>query len=220
MTNTVIFDLDGTLLNTLDDLADSVNYALSKFGLPVRQIAEIRNFVGNGVERLIERAVEGRLSESEEKDCLIVFKQHYSQNMNNKTKPYEGIMNLIRQLLERNYHIAIVSNKFDSAVKELNVTYFEGLFPVAIGESETIAKKPAPDSVYEALIQLKVTGESAVYVGDSDVDVMTAHNAGLPCVGVTWGFRDRELLMSMGVEYMIESPLELLAVLDRRNSDC
>lgn len=220
MTNTVIFDLDGTLLNTLDDLADSVNYALSKFGLPVRQIAEIRNFVGNGVEKLIERAVEGRLSESEEKDCLIVFKQHYSQNMNNKTKPYEGIMNLIRQLLERNYHIAIVSNKFDSAVKELNVTYFEGLFPVAIGESETIAKKPAPDSVYEALIQLNVTGESAIYVGDSDVDVMTAHNAGLPCVGVTWGFRDRELLMSMGVEYMIESPLELLAVLDRRNSDC
>lgn len=220
MIDTVIFDLDGTLLNTLDDLADSVNYALSQFELPMRQVSEIRNFVGNGVEKLIERAVEHRLSEVEEQDCLNVFKQHYSQNMNNKTKPYDGILDVIKQLLDNNYHIAIVSNKFDSAVKELNETYFEGLFPVAIGESASVAKKPAPDSVYEALAQLKVTGESAIYVGDSDVDVMTAHNAGLPCVGVTWGFRDKELLLSMGAEYIIESPAELFAVLDGRNSDC
>ena len=220
MIDTVIFDLDGTLLNTLDDLAYSVNYALSHFGLPKRQVSEVRNFVGNGVEKLIERAVEHRLSESEEVECLNVFKQHYSQNMNNKTRPYDGILDLIRQLLSSHYHIAIVSNKYDSAVKELNETYFEGLFPVAIGESASVAKKPAPDSVYEALAQLSISKESAIYVGDSDVDVMTAHNAGLPCVGVTWGFRDKELLLSMGAEYIIESPAELFAVLDRRNSDC
>lgn len=220
MIDTVIFDLDGTLLNTLDDLADSVNYALSQFDFPMRQVSEIRDFVGNGVEKLIERAVEHRLSELEEKDCLNIFKQHYSQNMNNKTQPYDGILDLVKQLIADNYHIAIVSNKFDSAVKGLNETYFEGLFPVAIGESASIAKKPAPDSVYEALAQLNVTGESAIYVGDSDVDVMTAHNAGLQCVGVTWGFRDRELLLSMGAEYIIDTPTELFAVLDGRKSDC
>lgn len=220
MIDTVIFDLDGTLLDTLEDLADSVNYALSVFGLPARPISEIRNFVGNGVEKLIERAVAHRLSEVEEGRCLSIFKQHYSENMNNKTRPYDGILDLIKRLRNENYHIAIVSNKFDSAVKELNETYFEGLFPVAIGESVSIARKPAPDSVYEALEQLHAMKESAVYIGDSDVDVMTAHNAGLPCIGVTWGFRDKELLLSMGAEYVIESPGELFSVLDRRNSDC
>lgn len=220
MTNTVIFDLDGTLLNTLDDLADSVNYALSQFDLPMRQISEVRNFVGNGVEKLIERAVDGRLPETKVLECLVIFKQHYSENMNNKTRPYEGMLDLVKELLAKGYKIAIVSNKFDSAVKELNVTYFEGLFPVAIGESERIAKKPAPDSVYEALLQLKADGSHAIYIGDSDVDVMTAHNAGLPCVGVTWGFRDRELLLSKGAEYIIDKPEELLSVLDRRNADC
>ena len=220
MTDTVIFDLDGTLLNTLDDLADSTNYAMVKFGLPERTVSEVRCFVGNGVELLIKRAVAGRLSREQEAECLMLFKQHYSENMNNKTRPYVGMMELVKQLLERDYRIAIVSNKFDLAVKELNVTYFESLFPVAIGESEKIAKKPAPDSVFEALSQLESTVERAIYIGDSDVDVMTAHNAGLPCVGVTWGFRDRELLLSVGAEYIIDRPEELLAVLDRRNTAC
>lgn len=220
MTDTVIFDLDGTLLDTLEDLADSTNYALTSLGLPVRQISEVRNFVGNGVEVLIERAVEGRLSVEQEQECLALFKRHYSENMNNKTRPYAGMLDLIRRLLEREYRIAIVSNKFDSAVKELNVTYFESLFPVAIGASETVAKKPAPDSVFEALAQLGSSGERAIYIGDSDVDVMTAHNAGLPCVGVTWGFRDRELLLSVGAEYIIDKPEDLLLVLDGRNTAC
>ena len=219
MTNTVIFDLDGTLLNTLDDLADSVNYALALYELPARQISEVRQFVGNGVEKLIERAVAGRLPQDKEKECLAAFKQHYRENMNNKTCPYDGIMALVKQLLSMNYHIAIVSNKFDVAVKELNNTYFEGLFPVAIGESENIAKKPAPDSVFEALKQLQVSKENAIYIGDSDVDVLTAHNAGLECVGVTWGFRNRELLVSVGAEYIIDKPMDLLSILDRRNAD-
>ena len=220
MTDTVIFDLDGTLLNTLDDLADSVNYALSEFSLPLRQVEEVRAFVGNGVEKLIERAVAGRLSSEQETQCLRTFKEHYRNNMNNKTCPYDGIIDLVKTLLQNGYHLAIVSNKFDAAVKELNDSYFEWLFPVAIGESEQIAKKPAPDSVYEALAQLESTGERAIYIGDSDVDVMTAHNAGLECVGVTWGFRDRELLLSVGAEYIIDKPADLLSILDRRNANC
>ncbi len=220
MIDTIIFDLDGTLLNTLEDLTDSVNYALGEFALPPRDISEIRRFVGNGANKLIERAVERRLDDEAREECLKTFKAHYRENMNNKTKPYDGVMDLIRQLLEKGYHIAIVSNKFDKAVKELNVSYFESLFPVAIGESATVAPKPAPDSVFEALRQLHSDANRAVYVGDSDVDVRTAKNAGLPCVGVTWGFRDKELLLSEGADEIIDSPKELLSILDRRNEMC
>ena len=216
-TDTVIFDLDGTLLNTLEDLADSTNYAMRAFGLKERSINEVRNFVGNGVDVLIERAVEGAITKEQELECLDVFKQHYSKNMDNKTKPYDGIMDVIKELLKRGYHIAIVSNKFDAAVKGLNVDYFEGLFPVAIGASDTVAKKPAPDSVIKALQELHSDKERAVYVGDSDVDIMTARNSGLPCISVTWGFRDEELQRSMGTDYIIHKPEELLDVLDGRN---
>lgn len=216
-TDTVIFDLDGTLLNTLEDLADSTNYAMRAFGLKERSINEVRNFVGNGVDVLIERAVEGAISKEQELECLDVFKQHYSKNMDNKTKPYDGIIDVIKELLKRGYHIAIVSNKFDAAVKGLNVDYFEGLFPVAIGASDTVAKKPAPDSVIKALQELHSDKERAVYVGDSDVDIMTARNSGLPCISVTWGFRDEELQRSMGTDYIIHKPAELLDVLDGRN---
>lgn len=216
-TDTVIFDLDGTLLNTLEDLADSTNYAMRAFGLKERSINEVRNFVGNGVDVLIERAVEGAIPKEQELECLDVFKQHYSKNMDNKTKPYDGIMDVIKELLKRGYHIAIVSNKFDAAVKGLNVDYFEGLFPVAIGASDTVAKKPAPDSVIKALQELHSDKERAVYVGDSDVDIMTARNSGLPCISVTWGFRDDELQRSMGTDYIIHKPEELLDVLDGRN---
>ena len=216
-TDTVIFDLDGTLLNTLEDLADSTNYAMRAFGLKERSINEVRNFVGNGVDVLIERAVEGAIPKEQELECLDVFKQHYSKNMDNKTKPYDGIMDVIKELLRRGYHIAIVSNKFDAAVKGLNVDYFEGLFPVAIGASDTVAKKPAPDSVIKALQELHSDKERAVYVGDSDVDIMTARNSGLPCISVTWGFRDEELQRSMGTDYIIHKPEELLDVLDGRN---
>lgn len=216
-TDTVIFDLDGTLLNTLEDLADSTNYAMRAFGLKERSINEVRNFVGNGVDVLIERAVEGAITKEQELECLDVFKQHYSKNMDNKTKPYDGIIDVIKELLKRGYHIAIVSNKFDAAVKGLNVDYFEGLFPVAIGASDTVAKKPAPDSVIKALQELHSDKERAVYVGDSDVDIMTARNSGLPCISVTWGFRDEELQRSMGTDYIIHKPEELLDVLDGRN---
>lgn len=220
MTDTIIFDLDGTLLNTLEDLADSVNYALHEYNLPERTLQEVKKFVGNGVELLMERAVAGELSKEKQQQCLAVFKQHYSTNMDHKTRPYAGILDLLRELKKRGCHIAIVSNKFDSAVKGLNDKYFEGMFPVAIGASDSVAKKPAPDSVIEALKQLGACKEQALYVGDSDVDVMTAGNAGLPFVGVTWGFRDEELLCSMGAADIIHEPEQLLEILDRRNMIC
>lgn len=220
MIDTVIFDLDGTLLNTLEDLADSTNYALSCFGLPQRSLDEIRRFVGNGVELLIKRAVDGELESEEEARCLALFKEYYSVNMDNKTRPYDGILNVVKDLQNKNYKIAIVSNKFDSAVKILNEQYFDGIFPVAIGASESVRKKPEPDSVYEALKCLESDKISAVYIGDSEVDVMTAKNAGIPCIGVLWGFRDEAVLKSQGADYIISKPEEILELLNGRPIDC
>lgn len=217
MIDTILFDMDGTVLNTLEDLKDSTNYALTSFGLPKRSLEEVRKFVGNGVELLIERAVDGALTKTDQDKCLATFKKHYSQNMNNKTCPYDGILDLIKTLLEKRYKIAIVSNKFDSAVKDLNRIYFEGLFPVAIGSTEFLAKKPSPDLVMKALTELESDGKNTLYVGDSDVDCLTAKNSHLSFVGVTWGFRDEELLRSLGAECIIHKPEQLLEILNRRN---
>jgi phosphoglycolate phosphatase len=147
------------------------------------------------------------------KECLADFRSHYSKNMQNKTKAYEGIMGLLDVLSKENYKLAIVSNKFDAAVKELNKIYFEQYIKVAIGESSNIAKKPAPDTVIKALKELDSTTDKAIYVGDSEVDVKTARNSGVKCVGVTWGFRDRELLKEKGADYIIDKPCELLEII-------
>lgn len=211
--DTIIFDLDGTLLDTLDDLTDSVNYALKCFALSSRSRMEVRRFLGNGAEVLMRSAIDGRLDEERTKACIDTFKEYYKAHMDNKTKPYDGIMELVRELISRGYHLAIVSNKFDAAVKGLNKDYFEGLFPVAIGESEKIARKPAPDTVNKALAELNSSRDRAVYVGDSEVDIMTARNSGLPCVSVTWGFRDKELYEELGVSYIIDRPMQLFDVL-------
>lgn len=210
---TVIFDLDGTLLNTLEDLTDSVNFALRTCGYPPRTIEEVRAFVGNGVGLLVERSVPAGTTAGETERCLSVFKEHYARNMRNKTRPYDGILPLLRELRESGRKLAIVSNKFDAAVKELRDDLFAAEIPVAIGESATVRRKPAPDTVWEALRELGAEKESAVYVGDSDVDVQTAHNAGLPCIGVTWGFRGREVLQSAGADRIVDTPDELLRLL-------
>ncbi|MFU0826507.1 MAG: HAD-IIIA family hydrolase [Lachnoclostridium sp.] len=208
--NTIIFDLDGTLLNTLDDLTDSVNYALSACGYPKRTREEIRKFLGNGVKVLISKAVPVGISETDMIKCLTIFQKHYSKNMQHKTRPYDGINDLLKVLKENGCKLAIVSNKFDSAVKGLCKDYFQDYIPVAIGETRDVARKPAPDTVFAALKQLDSKTEEALYVGDSEVDVKTAHNAGLKCVGVTWGFRSREVLTSEGADFIIDKPQELL----------
>ena len=211
--DTVIFDLDGTLLNTLEDLADSVNYTLTKYGFPCRKLTEIRNFVGNGVARLMELSIPNGINNPQFEKCVAELQQHYSGNMQNKTKPYEGIMELLKELSKENYKLAIVSNKFDTAVKELNRFYFGEYITVAIGESKNISRKPAPDTVFKALEELGTAADRAIYVGDSEVDVLTARNSGIVCIGVTWGLRDRNLLEQKGADYIIDKPEKLLEII-------
>lgn len=211
MKKIVIFDLDGTLLNTLDDLADSTNYALSKFGYPTRTIEEVRQFVGNGVAKLIERAIpDGKNNPNFEK-CLSIFKENYAQNMYNKTAPYNGIIEMLSNLKSKGIKIAVVSNKFDLAVKELCKKYFEGFIDFAAGENEAqgIKKKPAPDTVISVLRKFSFSPEDAIYVGDSDVDIMTAKNSHMPCISVTWGFRDEKFLLKNGATILINAPSEI-----------
>lgn len=210
--NTIIFDLDGTLLNTLDDLADSVNYALGQHGCPERGIEEVKHFVGNGVRNLMELSTPEGSDNPLFESCLDTFREYYSKNMRNNTRPYDGIMELLEELAKNNYKVAIVSNKFDRAVKELAKDYFGDYISVAIGESGGVRKKPEPDCVFEALHELASETKEAIYIGDSEVDVKTARNAGLACVGVTWGFRSRELLIDEGADYIIDSPMELMAL--------
>ncbi|MDF2905853.1 MAG: hypothetical protein K0R34_1174 [Herbinix sp.] len=211
--NTVIFDLDGTLLNTLDDLRDSLNEVLTLKGYAPKTLEEVRRFVGNGVRNLIRMSVPEECSDEIVTQVMEEFKENYKQNMQNKTRPYNGIMELLLDLYRYNYKIAIVSNKYDAAVKELARTYFGNLIPVAIGETNEIKRKPAPDSIFTAVKELGSSLSSTVLVGDSETDVQTAKNAGIPCIGVTWGFRCREVLRSEGADYLIDTPKELLTLI-------
>lgn len=205
---TVIFDLDGTLLDTLDDLMDSVNYVLATHHYPTRSREEIRMFVGNGVALLMERALPNGRSNPEFESCLSEFKAYYAEHMLDKTVPYPDILNLLTRLKNQNVKLAIVSNKFDGAVKGLNERFFHGLISVAIGESKQVAKKPAPDTVLKALHELHTTCDEAVYVGDSDVDIATARNAGMDCISVSWGFRDHTFLADHGASCIVATPEE------------
>ena len=214
MYSTYIFDLDGTLLDTLGDLAASVNYALRSCGMPEHSIEEVRGFVGNGVRLLMERAVPDGASNPRFDEAFSAFRQHYMAHSLDTTCPYDGIPEMLADLKAKGCHLAVVSNKFYAATQELCHHFFADTIDVAIGEHEAegIRKKPAPDTVFEALRQLGVGKENAVYVGDSDVDIQTARNSGLPCVSVLWGFRDRDFLIKNGAEIFISAPLELLSV--------
>lgn len=211
--NTVIFDLDGTLLNTLEDLGDSVNFALKSFGYPTRTYEEVKSFVGNGIKDLLTKAVPIGTDEETTLRCLQAFKNHYKTNMQNKTLPYEGIIALLKELNSKGIKLGIVSNKYDFGVKNLNKYYFKDLIPVAIGEREGVRKKPAPDTVLTAMKELGSKKEECLYVGDSGSDMITAKNAGIKSVGVTWGFRDAESLRESGAIFLINSPKELLELL-------
>lgn len=207
----VIFDLDGTLLDTLEDLADSVNFALNKYGYKERTLKEIRAFVGNGVVRLMELALPNGKNNPQFESVLSDFKAHYAKNCKNKTKPYNGINELLKALKEENIKMAVVSNKFDAAVKELCKEYFGEYIAVAMGETAQVKKKPAPDTVFKAMEALNDT--DCVYVGDSEVDIETAKNASLPCISVTWGFRDKDYLKEVGGNIFADEPMEILDLL-------
>lgn len=206
---TYIFDLDGTLLSTLADLAASTNHALRTHHMPERSLDEVRRFVGNGVKKLMERAIPDGLNNPLFEETFATFRQHYMQHNLDTTQPYPGIMQLLEQLKAEGKNIAVVSNKFYAATRELCRHFFGDLVPVAIGEREDIRKKPAPDTVIEALRELGVDKEGAVYIGDSDVDIMTAKNSGMPCVSVLWGFRDKEFLLEHGATTLISQPEDM-----------
>lgn len=220
MYKTFIFDLDGTMLDTLQDLADSVNYALRQHGMPEHSIDDIRRFVGNGVRLLMERAVPDGAENPQFEVTFATFRQHYMKHSLDTTRPYEGISELIHELKARGCKMAVVSNKMMAATQDL-VRHFFPDIEVAIGENEAagIRKKPAPDTVFEALRQLGYPPTShpspltsVVYVGDSDVDLATARNSGIPCISVLWGFRDRDFLLSHGATTFVGHPLEILAI--------
>ena len=205
----IIFDLDGTVLDTLADLAAALNYALNKNGLPQRDIAEVRAFVGNGIRKLIERGVPSGTDERTADAVHADFSAYYALHCADATAPYEGVRDVISALRAKGLRTAVVSNKIDSAVQMLVQRYFPGDFDFAVGERADVRRKPAPDAVFAALEALGVKKEDAVFVGDSEVDLETAANAGLPCVSVTWGFKDRDFLLAHGAKTLIDTPEEL-----------
>ena len=217
MSRVFIFDLDGTLLDTLGDLAASTNYALRMHGMPEHSIDDVRRFVGNGVRLLMERAVPDGADNPLFDEAFATFRQHYMEHSLDTTRPYDGIPETLSELRRRGCHIAVVSNKMMAATVELCQHFFPDTVEVAIGENEAagIRKKPAPDTVFAALQALHVgegRGEvNAVYVGDSDVDLETARNANLPCISVLWGFRDRDFLLRHGAQTFVSHPTDLLA---------
>ena len=211
-----IFDLDGTILNTLEDLSDSTNYALKTCGYPERTMDEVRQFVGNGIRKLMERAVpEGTPVEGIDR-VHETFTAHYKVHCADKTRPYDGIMELLQNLKKDGCKLAVVSNKADYGVQELCKQYFDGVFDFAVGEREGIRKKPAPDSVNEVLKTLGCSRDRAVYIGDSDVDIQTAANAQMDHIIVEWGFRDVPFLIAKGAKVLVEKPEEILEIVEGR----
>ena len=211
--NAVIFDLDGTLLNSLEDIRDSVNEILNRYHYPKRSLEQIRSFVGNGAINLIRRALPEGTDEQEVEKCLREYSSYYYGHSRIKTCPYNGIISVLEQLRERDLKLGVVSNKDEATVKDLCESYFPGLISVAVGDSQGYQKKPAPDNIMRAISQLQANKETTLYVGDSEVDIETARNCALDSVLVSWGFREREVLLQRGAKIIIDYPQELLQVL-------
>lgn len=207
-----VFDLDGTLLDTLGDLAASVNYAMRQHQMPEHSTDDVRRFVGNGIHRLMERAVPGGMENPLFGSALQTFREYYLLHSLDTTRPYDGIPEMLAELKRRGKRMAVVSNKFCTATEALCHHFFPGIIEVAIGENEAtgVRKKPAPDTVVEAMQKLGANREGTVYVGDSDVDILTARNVGIPCISVLWGFRDRKFLESCGATAFAAKPSDLI----------
>lgn len=210
MKTAILFDLDGTLLDTLEDLCDSVNETMRHFGCPERTVREIRSFLGSGAKHLIRESLPGEPEEAFLEEALAYYQSYYRQHSQIKTKPYDGILEALEQL-KGEFAIAVVSNKPDGAVKPLCKQYFGEVY--ARGEDASCPRKPAPDMVFQAMQALGA--ESCIFVGDSEVDVQTARNAGVPCLSVSWGFRDREELVEAGAKYICDNPRDMVAMLHK-----
>lgn len=210
-----IFDMDGTILNTLEDLADSMNYALVQHDMPQRTIDEVRRFVGNGIRKLVERAVPTGTEAAQVDEVFETFTAYYKEHCAIKTRPYEGIPEVLKQLRDIGVKTAVVSNKADFAVQSLCEDYFPGLFDFAVGDKEGQRRKPAPDSVNAVLDKFGMDKSQAVYIGDSDVDYETSQNADMDVIMVGWGFRDEEFILSKGAEFVIHKPDEIVEYIKR-----
>ena len=197
----IIFDLDGTLLDTLGDLTDSVNFAMAQFGYPQHSEAFVRSVVGNGARNLIKGTVPQGTEEEKIDEVLSVYRSYYQTHSQVKTKPYEGVCAALQQLQQK-YSVAIVSNKPDADVKALAQVHFPGVY--ALGEKSDLPRKPAPDMIIDTMKRLGST--KGIYVGDSEVDIITANNSGMPCISVLWGFRDKDLLERYGGNCFCEDP--------------
>ena len=208
----VIFDMDGTILNTIEDLADALNYALAKSGYPGHTIEEVKQYVGNGIPKLIERGVPAGTDKTSTNQVHKDFMEYYQVHCADKTRPYDGIIELISKLREKGCLTAVVSNKADAAVQELCRQYFDGCFDYAVGDREGIKKKPAPDAVNEVLQHLQISKGNAVYVGDSEVDIATARNSELDSIIVSWGFREVPFLKEQGADLIVDCAEEVAQI--------
>ena len=215
MIKALVWDLDGTLLNTIDDLADSVNFALTKYNQPNKTVDEVKKAVGNGVNKLIARCIENGKNNVNFAKILASFKEHYSKNSAVKTVPYPEICETLKELKAHGYKLAVVSNKFENAVKELCNKYFPNTFNVVIGETPQIKRKPAPDMLFEAIKLLKVQPEEIYFIGDSEVDIQTAANAEIKCLSALWGFRSKEILLASGAKNFLNTPQEIFEFLEK-----
>ena len=213
--NTIIFDMDGTLLNTLDDIADSLNYSLERCGYPLHPVNDIRKMIGGGASILLERAAPKEISADAMEELKAVFLEHYFANSNNKTDLYDGIRPLVSRLAEEGFQMGIVSNKGDKAVKELSQFYFQDEMKMSLGERADIKRKPAPDALLLAMDMMGVKPEECIYIGDSEVDAQFSINAGVPCIIVTWGFRDREELLCVNPDAIVDTVDELYEQIHR-----
>lgn len=210
---TIIFDLDGTLLYSLEDLKDSVNFVMKKHGFREYTIDEVREAIGNGVRLLMERILPKDIDKNLFEECLSEFKQNYSKNMYNKTKPYDGVLDMLKTLRKDGYKIAVLSNKFDSAVKELSSKYFGELVDLAVGQKEGVKEKPSPLGIQEIAKELDTDVETCIMVGDSEVDIQTANNAGIDCISVTWGYKNIDFLYDNGATKLVYAPKDILELL-------
>lgn len=211
--STVIFDLDGTLLDTIDDLAGSANHALVAMGYEALPLDLVRSYVGHGIRDLVSKCIPGGLDNPKFEECFAEFKRHYYAHCADATRPYAGMVELVKKLSEKEYKLAIVSNKADAPVNTLNDKFFGNYISLAIGERPELKKKPDPAAVEFALKELGSEKFEAVYIGDSEVDVKTAENSGIDCILVSWGFRSKQTLIDAGAKVIVDTPEELLAQL-------
>lgn len=206
----VIFDMDGTILNTLEDLKNATNYSLRQFGMPERSLEEVRMFVGNGIRKLVERAVPAGTPKEKIDQILDVFLEYYEIHSADNTSPYPGILELVEKLKKSGIKTAVSTNKADVPAQELGREYFNGIFDLIVGQQDGLKVKPVPDSVNKILSILDIQKKDAIYIGDSDVDVQTAKNSGLDFIGVSWGFRGREFLEKNGAKNIVDNANEIL----------